>query len=342
MPNVIKSAWAAAVLSAVATVALVGQAPPPNPVPWAYGYVTPGPEPLPPPCPADAKPYTCSRPGKPWVDDGVRLELHGSSRKFTIGQIQAHYDPADWYPDDHPQPVPAIVQHGHESDRLRACAHCHYHNGQGKPENGHLTGLPATYFLQQLALFRSGGRTSADPRKANHAEMTQIARHLSDAEMQAAAEYYAAISWKPWAKVVESDSAPKTRQSPAGLFIPLDTGSEPLGQRFIEMPEFPDRTERLRDPKAGFVAYVPVGTIEKGKTLVTTGAGRTVQCAACHGAALQGAGDVPAIADRTVSYTVRQLYNYQQGTRQSQVMKPIVAKLSPDDLIAIAAYLASL
>jgi cytochrome c553 len=326
----------------LATAALVGQAPPPNPVAWAYGYVTPGPEPLPPPCPADAKPYTCSRPGKPWVEDGILLDLPGSSRRFTIAQIQAHYDPADWYPEDHPQPVPPIVQFGRESDRLRACAHCHYHNGQGKPENGHLTGLPLTYFLQQLALFRSGGRASADPRKANHAEMTQIARLLSDAEMKAAAAYYAAISWKPWVKVVESDSAPKTRQSPAGLFIPLDTGDEPLGQRFIEVPELPDRTERFRDPKAGFVAYVPFGTIEKGKTLVTTGGGRTVQCAACHGADLQGTGDVPAIADRTVSYTVRQLYNYQEGTRQSQLMKPVVAKLGPDELIAIAAYLASL
>ena len=111
--------------------------------------------------------------------------------------------------------------HGHESDRLRACAHCHYHNGQGKPENGHVTGLPVNYFLQQLALFRSGGRTSADPRKANHAEMAQIARFLTDAEMKAAAQDYAAIAWKPWVKVVENDMAPQTRQSAAGLFIPL-------------------------------------------------------------------------------------------------------------------------
>lgn len=343
MRNMSRCAWAVALVCSVAgTVALVGQTPRANPVPWAYGYVTPGPEPFPPPCPAGAKPYTCSRPGKPWADDGMLLELPGSSRTFTIAQIQAHYDPADWYPAEHPQPVPAIVQYGRERDRLRACAHCHYHNGQGKPENGHLTGLPVTYFLQQLALFRSGGRTSADPRKANHAEMTQIARFLTDDEMKAAAQYYSAVSWRSWVKVVESDSAPKTRQSPAGLFIPLDTGDEPLGRRFIEVPELPDRTERFRDPKAGFVAYVPVGTIEQGKTLVTTGGGRTVQCATCHGAGLQGMGDVPAIADRTVSYTVRQLYNYQQGTRHSQLMKPVVAKLSPDEMIAIAAYLASL
>lgn len=78
--------------------------------------------------------------------------------------------------------------------------------------------------------------------------------------------------------------------------------------------------------------FVAVGTV----VLVT------VQCAVCHGANLQGMGDVAAIADRTVSYTVRQLYNYQQGTRQSQLMKPVVLKLDPDEMIAIAAYLASL
>ena len=327
---------------AIGTVALVGQTPTPNPLPWAYGYLTPGPDPLPPPCLADTKPYECSRPGRPWEADPTLLRLRGSDRTFTITQIQAHYDPADWYPREHPSPVPNIVQHGRESDRLRACAHCHYHNGQGKPENGHVTGLPVNYFVQQLALFRSGGRMSADPRKANHAEMAQIARLLSDAEMRAAAQYYSAIAWKPWVKVVESETAPKTRQSAAGLFIPLGEETEPLGQRFIEVPEFPDRTERLRDPKAGFVAYVPAGSVAKGKTLVTTGGGKTVQCGACHGATMQGAGDVPPIADRTVSYAVRQLYNYQQGTRQSQVMQPVVSKLSPDEIIAIAAYLASL
>ena len=331
-----------ALLVAGITAILSGQAPVPNPLPWAYGYVTPGPEPVPPPCPADAKPYTCSRPGRPWEPDPALLRAPGSARTFTITQIQAHYDPADWYPDEHPAPVPDIVQHGRQSDLLRACAHCHYHNGQGKPENGHVTGLPVSYFIQQLQLFKSGGRTSADPRKANHAEMAQIARLLSDGEMKAAAEYYGAIRWQPWVKVVETDTAPKTRQSAAGLFIPLGEETEPLRDGFIEVPEFPDRTERLRDPKAGFVAYVTPGTIDRGKTLVTTGGDRTVRCGTCHGANLQGTGDVPPINDRTVSYTVRQLYNYQQGTRRSAVMQPVVTNLTPQEMVAIAAYLASL
>ena len=71
------------------------------------------------------------------------------------------------------------------------------------------------------------------------------------------------------------------------------------------------------------------------------GGGKTVACTVCHGPDLQGAGIVPPIVDRQASYTARQLYDFQAGTRQSQIMKPLVAKLTEDDMIAIAAYLAS-
>jgi cytochrome c553 len=323
-----------------AGVALTGQSP--VSVSWAYGYTTSAAEPAPPPCPADALPYTCSRPGRNWTDDHTVLRLPGTGRTPTVAQVQHHYDPADWYPDEHPAP-PRIVQYGRAADRLRACAHCHYHNGLGKPENGHVAGLPVAYFLQQMALFKSGGRTSADPRKANHNEMIQIARLLTDEETKAAAAYYSSLRWKPWVKVIESDTAPKTRQSQAGLFLPLEGNeTDPLGQRIVEVPEHPDRTERYRDPRAGFVAYVPVGSVARGKEIVTTGGGRTAACTTCHGPELQGAGDVPPIADRTASYAMRQLYNYQRGTRQSAIMQPIAAKLTAEDMIAVVAYLASL
>ena len=52
---------------------------------------------------------------------------------------------------------------------------------------------------------------AADVRKANHAEMAQIARFLTDAEMKAEAEYFASIAWKPWVKVIESEDAPVSR-----------------------------------------------------------------------------------------------------------------------------------
>jgi cytochrome c553 len=312
-----------------------------DPFPWAYGFVTSGPDPVAPPCPADAKPLDCARKDKVWPDDGTLFHLPGTDRTFTVSQIQSFWAPADWYPNDHP-PAPDIVKYGHEKELMRACAHCHYFNGQGKPENAHPAGLPYNYIMQQLALFKSGGRKSADPRKANVNEMIQISRLLTDEEAQAAAKYYSSQKWRPWVKVVESTTAPKTRQSPAGAFIPVaDGGTEPLGDRIIEVPQDPDRTEHLRDPRSGYIAYVPVGSVEKGKAIVTTGGGKTIACVSCHGPDLQGLGDIPPIAGRTASYTIRQLYNIQQGTRQSPVMKAVVQNLTPDDMIDIVAYLAS-
>jgi cytochrome c553 len=90
---------------------------------------------------------------------------------------------------------------------------------------------------------------------------------------------------------------------------------------------------------------VPSGSIQKGEALVTTGGnGKTIQCGACHGADLQGLGPVPGIAGRSPSYLARQLYDMQNGFRAglwTDLMKPVVAKLTPDDMIAILAYVSS-
>ena len=119
---------------------------------------------------------------------------------------------------------------------------------------------------------------------------------------------------------------------------------EPIGQRIVETPENLERTE-LRDDHSGFIAYVPVGSIKKGQALATGAASKTLRCATCHGRDLRGHGKVPALAGRSPSYIVRQLYDIQNGTHSGaavHVMKTVVAKLTIDDLVAIAAYTASL
>jgi cytochrome c553 len=167
---------------------------------------------------------------------------------------------------------------------------------------------------------------------------------MTDEEVKAAAAYFASLKRAPWIRVVESDTAPKTRLS-GGMFVPLGgSETELLGDRIIEMPEQADLTE-LRDPRSGFVAYVPVGSLKKGEALVTTGGnGRTIACGVCHGADLTGLGPVPGIAGRSPSYQGRQLFDMQASTRKgvwTALMKGVVAKLTPDDVIAITAYTAS-
>ncbi len=95
---------------------------------------------------------------------------------------------------------------------------------------------------------------------------------------------------------------------------------------------------------AKFIAYVPKGSIKRGEDLVTTGAGKTLPCATCHGPDLKGMDAIPPIVGRWPSYIARQLYDLQSGARNGAVavlMKPVVEKLDNDDLVAISAYLAS-
>jgi cytochrome c553 len=88
-----------------------------------------------------------------------------------------------------------------------------------------------------------------------------------------------------------------------------------------------------------------VGSIQAGRTLVTKDSYKTTPCGVCHGSDLKGLGPVPGIAGRSPSYLVRQLYDMQQGTRKgtwTDLMKPVVSKLDNDDMLKIAAYVASL
>ena len=193
--------------------------------------------------------------------------------------------------------------------------------------------------------FKNDARKSADSRKANTNLTITIAKGMTDEEVLLAAKYFSSMKWTPWIKVVETATVQKTRIA-GGMFLRLEEpGAEPIGQRIIETPDDVERTETLRDPRSGFTAFVPVGSIKKGQALVATGGGKTTRCAVCHGSNLSGLGPVPGIAGRSPSYTVRQLDDMQQKTLTgiwSDLMAPVVANLTNDDMLAIAAYTASL
>lgn len=88
----------------------------------------------------------------------------------------------------------------------------------------------------------------------------------------------------------------------------------------------PARTSHLRDSAAGWLA------------------GRLLACITCHGPDLRGLNDAPPIAGRSPSHLVRQLYDVKQGTRRSPLsltMLPVVAQLTNEDYVNIAAYVSS-
>ncbi len=295
------------------------------------------------------------RPAEPAMpDDGTVFTLPGSDGRFTRSQVfgrapdGGRIAPADWYPQDHPA-MPKLVAEGDIARGIAACAVCHYPNGKGRPQNAALAGLPAAYMLRQLQEMKAGRRHSAEPRKKNVGQMLDYARALTEAEMAQIAAYYAALPLVPRLRVVETATVPKMK-SAEGMWLPLEGGGdEPIGTRIVETPEDVAR-ELIRDPRAGFIAYAPPGSVEKGKALVTTGktvdgASRTMACAVCHGPDLAGTRTVPGIAARSPSHMARQLYDFHQGARRGAgafQMMPVVANLNADDVVAITAYLASL
>jgi cytochrome c553 len=262
--------------------------------------------------------------------EGV-VRVKGSAREYDAAMIAGNANPPDWFPDEH-GPAPRSVKGG--SGVTMACGSCHLMSGQGHPESADLAGMPAEYLIRQMAYYKAGTRK-------DDARMGPIARAASDEDVRQAAEYFAALKPRTFVKVIESANPPRTFIATAGRHRQLhpNGGTEPLGRRIIEIPEDPVGTE-VRDPHAGFIAYVPPGSIAKGGALV-----KSEECGLCHGDRLQGLGEVPRIAGLQPLYIARQLFDMQYGSsagKAAALMKRAVANLSEDDIIGISAYLGSL
>jgi cytochrome c553 len=281
--------------------------------------------------------YPVAPPPKP-PDAAKPIQLPGSTKQYTQAQIDDRFNPPDWYPQEHP-PLPDVVAHGRPPNGL-ACALCHLTSGGGHPESAGISGLPVQYFLRQMAEFKSGIRKGM-----RGGVMIQIAKAISDDDMKAAAEYFGSMKYPVWYEVVEADTVPKSYLGNGAMRFPVENGgTEPIGNRIIELPQS-DLSAESRDPRTGFVAHVPTGSIKKGEMIVATGAGgKTIACAACHGVDLKGVSEVPPITGRSPMYIYRQLNDIKIGARSglwTPLMKRVVAQLTDDDMIAISAYLAS-
>jgi cytochrome c553 len=258
-------------------------------------------------------------------------------------QISDLFAVPDWHPATHPT-MPAVVARG-QKPNLYACGYCHLPNGLGRPENASLAGLSAGYIMQQMSAFQSGARKTSEPMLVPVKFMVGVAQHADDDQAKAAANYFSSLKPKPWIHVVETTNVTKTHA--AGWMLVPDEPYvlEPIGDRIIETPQNLKLTE-LRDDTSGFIAYVPKGSLKRGRFLVEKGGdGVTLPCSGCHGSDLRGLKNVPSIAGRSPSYIVRQLYDLQAGSRgggATDQMQIPVLKLTMNDIVAIAAYLASL
>lgn len=311
---------------------------------WAYGVLTP-------PAPGDkptpqAPPSRNLRPNEDAAEQTRMRKVEGSAATYSFVDVRDGSHVIDWFPGDHP-PMTAIIKNGpaKAGAATRGCGSCHLPNGRGRPENAPISALPVNYFIKQLQDFRDGNRPSADLRKPNNPTMAMLAASMTDAEMKEAAEYFATFTFVPWTRVVETTMVPET-EIEGNLFVAHNfTLKEPINGRIIEVPESHEQANLLRNPRSGFITYVPPGSVKRGEELVKTGGnGKTIACTICHGADLMGVGDIPGIGGRSASYMVRQMYDMQQGLRKgsgAMLMKQVVANLTNEDYVAIAAYVTS-
>src|ERR1700704_1740883 len=264
------------------------------------------------------------------------VKAPGSAKEYDAATIAGNANPPDWFPDEHPG-APRSVRG--DTGIAMACGSCHLMSGQGHPESADIAGMPAEYLIRQMAYYKAGTRK-------DDARMGPIARAASDDDVGQAAEYFAFLKPTVWVKVIETATPPKTFIATAGRHRQLhpDGGTEPIGRRILEIPADPFRTE-IRDPHSGFIAYVPPGSIARGEALVKSGgSGKTVKCARCHGDTLKGMGEVPRLAGLQPLYVARQLFDMRHGSsagKAAALMKPVVANLSEEHIIAIASYLGS-
>lgn len=273
-------------------------------------------------------------------DDAIR-HVPNSNVSYTFAQVKDLFFAPDWHPQDH-APLPDVVAHGRKPN-VYACGFCHRADGPGGPENASLAGLPKDYIIQQMADFKSGARKSAVADRAPVTNMQIVANAINDADIEAATHYFSSLKPRKNINVIESNRAPKTFERGWHLAKTNANESEPIDKRIIEVPDVLDDFIS-RDSHTTFTAYVPKGSIAKGRQLAQSN-NKNIACSSCHGKTLRGDKNIPALAGRSPSYIVRQIYDFKLGFRKnsaSQAMQLAVQDLNADDIVAIAAYAASL
>lgn len=277
-------------------------------------------------------------PHAPKPDPHKVLHVTGSTVSYTQAQMDS-IDDADWFPQDHP-PAPHIVTKGRKP--ARPCAECHLISGTGAPATASLEGLPKAYILEQVAAFRAGERGMGGP--ATTHDMVDEARALTATDLHQAASYFSRTQFVPRVHVVETGSVPKTHWKYFVRIPDQDGAHEPIDQRIIETPaNFEDYA--LSDNRVDYVAYVPPGSIGRGAVIAAKGASAAQPCESCHGAKLQGVGDIPYLAGRSPTYIARELILFREGKRTNPGAAPMVQEVSHltlTDMIDVAAYAASI
>jgi len=296
---------------------------------------------MPKPVPAFEWAYPMQPPGfkGPAPDSVHTAEGADPAMKLTMRQIGDGFGPPDWFPKEHAL-LPDIVAHG-QKPHVIACILCHLPNGNGHPESASISGLTVPYIIEQMHAFKNGDRENI-----RSPAMIEMAYAISEKDLRTAAQYFATIprSQQKWIRVVETSRAPANHVGGGGARF-FDKGAEtvPVAPDMIYEVAESEQVE-LRNDHVGFVDYVPVGSLAKGRMVAMGNRGAMRSCASCHGEDYRGHDDAPRLAGRGAYYLIRQLADMKAGYRKGPAlgkMKDVVNKLSDADILNVAAFMAS-
>lgn len=263
------------------------------------------------------------------ADADAAVTLPGSTVTLRERDLHTAERAVDWFPDP-VNPVPAFIRESNQPGNY-ACGFCHLPHGDGRPENASLAGLSADYIIDQTEAFRAGVRTAASPGWFPSVAMRTTIQHASKDDIAEAARWFSRQAFTSRVKVVESATVPPT--APLGYILAAQTGPrEPIAGRIIEVPDDPEAFEK-RDPRASFTAWVPPGSIARGRAAAVE-----LGCIECHAEQLNGWGP-----GRSPSYILRQLLAFKSRTRAdagAEPMQAVVEQLDFDQMVAVAAWMA--
>ncbi len=269
-------------------------------------------------------------PREPSMADDAPVTVPGSTVTLRGRDLRTAERAVDWFPDP-AAPVPAFIRESGKPGDY-ACGFCHLPHGDGRPENAALAGLNADYIIAQTEAFRGGERRGASPGWLPSEAMRTTVMHASRDDIAAAGAWFSRQPFVSRVKLVETAMVPAT--APMGYILAVRPGAaEPIAGRIIEVPDDPSAFER-RDPRSTFTAYVPPGSIARGRALAAeTG------CLDCHAEMLNRWGP-----GRSPSYILRQLLAFKARSRtgpRANIMQAVVDPLTIDQMVDAAAWLAA-
>ena len=230
------------------------------------------------PVPAWAFPG-CLRSSAATVDADRPISVPDSAIRYTRAAIANWSVTVDWFPKEHAVLPPVLA--ASRVPAKPACGYCHLADGTGRPENAKLAGLPAAYIVAQVHALHAGMRAAAAPGWLPTTLMRNATAELTEEEIGAAAAYFSEQRPRSFVTVVEQAEVP-LYETACFVYRPMTESADsrhpnhsaagprlptvPLESAIIELPASFERFE-ARDPHVAYTAYVPPGSIARGRRL---------------------------------------------------------------------------